>query len=267
MHLTDYTSSNILLQIADIDAWSEQEIFHKLGQPIKVKVRAPTGQDIGPSAPAYQVEPVLMSNIDPQYLRDEILVVDFGLSFFNENPPANGVGTLASYAAPEIIFDNQASFWSDIWALGCIIFEIRSGEQVFESFFGGYDEVVRQMVQTFGKPPEPWWNSWEVRSAYFNDHGKPKQNWKKGIALAVEYPLVKHIADIGSGDGEDGNDEDEGDGKILSGEEDELLDDKGTKLSSEEADLLEDLLTRIIKYTPNQRLTLKDIVNHGWSHH
>ena len=146
MHLTDYTSSNILLQIDDIDAWSEQEIFHRLGQPIKVKVCAATGQDIGPSAPTYQVEPVLMSNIDPQYLRDEILVVDFGLSFFNENPPAGGVDTPASYAAPEIIFHEQASFWSDIWALGCIIFEIRLGEQAFPPFFGGYDEIVRLMV-------------------------------------------------------------------------------------------------------------------------
>ena len=83
----------------------------------------------------------------------------------------------------------------------------------------------------------------------------------------MEYPLVKHITDIGSSDGEDGNDEDEGDGKTLNGEEDELLDNKGTKLSTEEVDLLEDLLTRIFKYTPSQRLTLKDIVNHGWFHH
>lgn len=155
MRLTDYTLSNILIQIADIDAWSEQEIFHKLGQPNKDKVLTTTGQDIDPSAPAHLIEPVMISSIDPQWLRDELLVVDFGQSFFYENPPADGVGTPLSYRAPEATFDQQASFWSDIWALGCIIFEIRSGTPLFESFFEGPTEVMRQMVQTLGKLPEP----------------------------------------------------------------------------------------------------------------
>lgn len=72
MHLTDFTSSNILIQIADIDAWSEQEIFHKLNQPNKYKVYTSTGQDIDPSAPAlaHLIEPVVMSSIDLQWLRE-----------------------------------------------------------------------------------------------------------------------------------------------------------------------------------------------------
>lgn len=110
MHLTDYTLSNILIQIADSDAWSEQEIFHKLGQPNKDKVLTITGQDIDPSAPAHLIEPVVISSIDPQWLRDEPLVVDLGQSFFYGKPPANGVGTPLSYRAPEAIFDQQASF-------------------------------------------------------------------------------------------------------------------------------------------------------------
>ncbi len=264
MRLTDYTLSNILIQIADIDAWSEQEIFHKLGQPNKDKVLTTTGQDIDPSAPAHLIEPVMISSIGPQWLRDELLVVDFGQSFFYENPPADGVGTPLSYRAPEATFDQQASFWSDIWALGCIIFEIRSGTPLFESFFEGPTEVMRQMVQTLGKLPEPWWNAWEQRYAYFDDHGKPKQQWAQGIPLAVEYPLVEQIKDIGTEDGEDGDDEDNGDEKTLNGEEDRLMESMGTNISSEEVDLLEDLLTRIFKYTPNQRLTLKNIISHSW---
>ena len=252
MHFTDYTSANVLIQIADIGAWSEQEIFNKLGQPNKESVLTISGQDTDPSAPAHLIEPVMMSSIDPQWLRHELIVVDFGQSFFNENPPADGVGTPPSYLAPEVLFDQQASFWSDIWALGCIIFEIRSGNPLFESFFGDPSDVVLQITRILGKLPEPWWNAWEERNSFYDDHGKPK------LPRSVEYPLVKCIKNIGTKDGEDG------DGKTVNGEEDGLMESRGTKISSDEVDLLEDLLTRIFKFTPDERLTLKDIIIHSW---
>lgn len=40
-------------------------------------------------------------SIDSKWLRDELLVVDFGESFFYENPPADGVDTPPSSSAPE----------------------------------------------------------------------------------------------------------------------------------------------------------------------
>lgn len=263
MHLTDYTLSNILIQIADSDAWSEQEIFHKLGQPNKDKVFTITGQDIDPSAPAHLIEPVVISSIDLQWLRDELLVVDLGQSFFYGKPPANGVGTPLSYRAPEAIFDQQASFWSDIWALSCIIFEIRLGTPLFESDFKGPPRWCGKWSK-LGKLPEPWWNAWEQRYAYFDDHRKPKQQWAQGIPLAVEYPLVEQLKDISTENGELGDDEDDGDEKTLKDEEDRLMESMGTKISSEEVDLLEDLLARIFKHIPNQRLTLENITSHRW---
>lgn len=203
-----------------------------------------------------------MSKIDHQWVRDEILVVDFGQSFLSENPPVDGVGTPMSYSAPEVIFDQQAGFWSDIWALGCTIIEMRSGTPLFEQFFGGHTEVLRQMVQTLGKFPEPWWNAWEDRYNYFDDQGKPKQEWPNDIPGAVEYPLMEQIKDIGA---EDGDDTDEVDGKAPDSK-DRLAESLGTKVSDEEAVLLEDLLTKILKYAPNQRLALENIMNHGWFH-
>lgn len=68
--------------------------------------------------------------------------------------------------------------------------------------------------------------------------------------------------DIGTEDGEHGDDEDDGDEKTLNDEEDRLMESMGTKISSEEVDLLEDLLTRIFKHIPNQRLTLENITSH-----
>lgn len=254
MHITDYTSSNILIQIADIGAWSEQEIFHKLGQPKKESLITISGRytdPSDPSAPAHLIEPLMMSSIDPQWLRHELIVVDFGQSFFYGNPPADVAGTLC-YLAPEVLFEQEVSFWSDIWALGCIIFEIRSGHPLFESFFGNHSDVVLQIVRRLGKLPEPWWNAWRVRNSFYDDHGKPK------LPRSEEYPLVKCIESIGT------RDEEDGDGKTVNGKEDGLMESEGTEISSDEVDLLEDLLARIFKYTPDQRLTLKDIITHGW---
>lgn len=210
------------------------------------------------------MEPAEMSNIHPQWLKDEIRVIDFGQSFFSKNPPADGIGTPFSHRAPEAIFDLKASIWSDIWALGCTIFEIRSGTPLFEPFFGSSAEILRQMVQTLGKLPEPWWSTWEHRYAYFDDQGKPKQDWENGFRLAVEYPLVQQIVDIGTEDGEDGDDETEEVEKTVDCKEDKLMEIPGTKITNDEVDLLKDLLTGILKYAPNQRLTMGNIANHDW---
>ncbi|KAK9236476.1 kinase-like domain-containing protein [Lipomyces kononenkoae] len=72
--------------------------------------------------------------------------------------PCN-VAITVSYFAPEVFFEQKASNLSDIWALGCTIFEICAGFQLFESLFDDPDDVMRQMVQTLGKLPEPWWSS------------------------------------------------------------------------------------------------------------
>ena len=58
--------------------------------------------------------------------------------------------------------------FSDAWALGCAIFEIRAGSALFESFFGGPDEILRQIVQTLGRLPDLWWSRWENRHLQSN---------------------------------------------------------------------------------------------------
>ena len=161
---------------------------------MKATVRAASGESSGPSAPTYLVQPAAMAEIDVRWISEDILVIDFGQSFFSTQPPSKGVGTPMAYCAPELILDDEVSVWSDVWALGCTMFEIRAGAGLFMSFFGGPDEILRQMVQTF------WWSRWENRYQFFNDVGKPKEVWPNNTPLAVEYPLREHIQDIGAED-------------------------------------------------------------------
>ena len=64
-----------------------------------------------------------MSRIDDKYISNDIVLIDYGLSFSLDNPPS-WLGTITNYRAPEAEFDGQISKACDIWALGCIIYEL-----------------------------------------------------------------------------------------------------------------------------------------------
>ncbi|KAK9483125.1 kinase-like domain-containing protein, partial [Lipomyces starkeyi] len=127
----DLNTSNILIQLANVDSWSDKVVYVRLGFPVMDKVLLWSGE-------------------------------------------LNNSFTM-SYCAPEVYFERKMSNWSDVWALGCIIFEMRAGRQLFESFLGGPHEVLLQIVQILGKLPEPWWSSWDKRHVYFDEDGKPKK--------------------------------------------------------------------------------------------
>ncbi|KAK9255338.1 kinase-like domain-containing protein [Lipomyces tetrasporus] len=152
----DLSTSNVLIQLAHVDAWSDQDVYELLGSPVTDRVRLFSGElNNMTSAPEYLVAPANLPNLESKWLAEKILLVDFGQSFMLQQPH-NDVGFTMSYCAPEVYFDGKRTVWSDIWALGCMIFEIRAGCQLFESFLGGPHEVILQIVETLGKLPEPW---------------------------------------------------------------------------------------------------------------
>lgn len=202
-----------------------------------------------------------MAGIDPRWIAEDILVIDFGQSFFSTQPPSKGVGTPLAYCAPELIFDNEASVRSDTWALGCSIFEIRAGAALFMSFFGGRDEILRQMVQTLGKLPDRWWSRWETRNRAFDESGKPKKTWTSDSLLAAEYPLREMIQDIGREDEYAENEDCVAKDQEASRS---LMEPKGTRASDAEVDCMEDLLSSILKYNPAQRSAVEVVTQHPW---
>ncbi|KAK9372082.1 kinase-like domain-containing protein [Lipomyces chichibuensis] len=153
----DLNTSNILIQLWNVDSWSDKVVYERLGFPVMDKVLLWSGElNNSVSAPEYLVEPANFSNIEYNCITKKVLLVDFGQSFMLQTPPPpNEVGFTMSYCAPEVYFERRMSVWSDIWALGCTIFEMRAGRQLFESFLGGPHEVLLQIVQILGKLPEP----------------------------------------------------------------------------------------------------------------
>ncbi|EPE32977.1 Protein kinase-like (PK-like) [Glarea lozoyensis ATCC 20868] len=252
----DVTASNILIRLdKSIDTWSQEDVYERLGLPIKDEIGTISGSAPGASAPKYIVEPCSLLN--PQLLSEDILLADFGCAFPSNNPPSNPdeIGLTMSYSAPEVIFDSKMSVYSDIWALGCVLFEIRSGAQLFGDWIGTKDDILRQMIQAFGKLPEPWWSLWDQRGAFFDDNGEPRTTWDDGIARATKFELNDMIAEIGAEDEEE--DDPERPCAVM-------LEPNGVTVPEEEASQMKDLLEKILKWIPEERISIKEIAKHSW---
>lgn len=93
-----------------------------------------------------------------EYFSDDIAVIDFGESFLVSNAP-EATGIPLPYRPPEGFFENCGTFGigSDIWALGCSIFEIRNTGQPFLD--GGLWSFLSHWEDLNGPLPEPYRSS------------------------------------------------------------------------------------------------------------
>lgn len=124
-------------------------------------------------------------------------------------------------------------------------------------------------MQTLGKFPDPWWAAWEGRSRYFDEEGRPHPHhkWVDGITLAVEYPLLAQVRDIGAEDGDVIDSDNDNNSDNTSGEVSEsssMIERPGTRLSEEEVGDLHDLLGRMLRYHPESRIAVDEVLQHRW---
>ena len=156
----DFTSANILLKLANIDEWTVEQIHERLGEPHTQELSQVTGLPIS-SRPRYTVDEVNMKDVDPQWLSDHIMIIDFGIAFLQDQSSPD-IGTPKNYCAPEFLFKIARSVSSDVWALGCTIFEMRTGSGLFRyKGTSTRDQRLIAMVKLLGPLPEKWWDEWK----------------------------------------------------------------------------------------------------------
>ncbi|KAI8979123.1 kinase-like domain-containing protein [Mycotypha africana] len=80
-----------------------------------------------------------------------ICLIDFGSAIFDNEHHASTV-TTRHYRAPEIILKHGWSFPCDIWSLGCIFFELMTGEALFQT----HDDLehLAMMARAIGDIPK-----------------------------------------------------------------------------------------------------------------
>jgi serine/threonine protein kinase len=296
----DLTPSNILFELTEINAWSEDTIYAKFGDILQEPVETTSGEPLGPHAPTYLVEAISVSNMCLDMITEHIRIVDFGQSFRCDSPPERGMGIPMSYMAPELLFENIAGTASDLWALGCTIYEIRAGRPLIDMFMGeSPEDTAREIAHTLGAFLAAWnritFGEEDCEPVGEEDDTKEMRPWI-GPDQALEHPLVDIIADI---EDEyptsitDNIDDTEKGANMVSGRKESLFwkpppqtfrvkttesgevtstrtgkraTNPPPNISPEEASSFYDLLIKVLKYRWNERMEATELATHGWFH-
>ncbi|KAK0703859.1 kinase-like domain-containing protein [Lasiosphaeria miniovina] len=269
----DFRPANILMRIQGPAGLSEDELRLTLGPPRTVDVVQASGEGPWPlTAPAYLVKPIEWGLLDLSgnefdLVTDKLCVVDFAESFDVRDLPED-LATPLEYCPPEYVLDKRLGTASDIWALGCTLFEIRAGRRLFDIPVEDPDEHLVRMVEILGKLPEPWWSTtWEARRRCLGD-GRYTAGWPRGAgnswlgdeselhAPPSRVPLAKKRSSSSSIE------------DLLAGGLVHDFNHLGTgnhdRAQEEEMALFADLLRRIFKYVPEQRISAEGILEHPW---
>jgi serine/threonine protein kinase len=168
-------------------------VLRILGEPRKNTVLNELGEKHEESiAPQYLVYPIRWKDVGSQYISKQARLIDFGESFKVSHPPEN-LGIPGSYRSPELILDKTPGIGSDLWALGCTLFEIRTGRKLFAPFDNEDDEYIDAMVRVLGKLPEPWWSTtWELRNTWYKDDAD-----EQGRVISVMKNVTEEKFDSG----------------------------------------------------------------------
>ena len=219
--------------------------------------------------------------LPPNYLPSRLCILDFDEAFLTESPPPHLSRTPRQYLAPEAIFRLINGPAADIWALGLMLFSLRTSTQLFwDPASCNPESTVFRMCQVLGSlPPEwldfPFQNGYPVHrrlwpyATYgsFRDlqtdrdpDARPLEVWVDDISEPREpgagspHDFYLNFPDYwvaGSGEGEDEAD-------------DAFLARTTRPITYEDATLFADLLRRIFTYRHGQRITAREILQHPW---
>ncbi|KAG6072595.1 hypothetical protein E4U33_003205 [Claviceps sp. LM78 group G4] len=177
----DLHLGNLLLQLpSPIDGLSVEQLHSRYSE---------LEPATDPSIPSYAVSP-LPFNVpkDGTPIGEALLTLcDLGVAL-----RPNEKSQFEAYTPLEPL-----TFASDIWSLGCVVFELFSNLSLFNGFLTNQDDLTAQQVQILGPMPPAWWKNWEARTKWYDEEGRPlcgssKSNaLKRRIQTCVQDPRLK----------------------------------------------------------------------------
>jgi serine/threonine protein kinase len=259
--LPEFTASNVLLRISSFDGLTEDQVLNAFGEPWQVKVVTATGETpCDPTAPRYLVEPLDFYDVDSHFITNEACIIDFGESFEVSSPPKD-LGIPQAYCSPELVLDKAAGVESDLWALGCTLFEIRTGRKLFHTFDGDVDDHIYMMVIILGKLPEPWLFAWEAHKDSFEEEPDSEGRAMKTNEFTKETQSPTGRADIP----EPRSIRDPlARGLVATNYGSMRIRQHHRDISKNEIVIFADLLGKILKNDPRERLSAVEVLDHEW---
>ena len=274
----DVSTANMLMSLDQSYLTSTEQIYDSFGQPDGRESQTSQGFEKFRAHAPWKIYWPIDFLTKPECLLPDINIVDLGEAVVLGDDPISDPGFNAPYAAPELLFDKEKSYESDVWSLACCWYEMRSGKQLFPRDFLGQEDlgVIRRMRYACGPLPKVWENIMNVRV-----RGWSKANYNVMDKYEGDISLSGRVDDIGKwhrwfglNDVEKLEAMRELHGKIGSGtpfdeefakqEIRDCLPPPPKALSSEERDDFLNLLTGMLKYDPKERITLEDVASHPW---
>lgn len=246
-----------------------------MGTPRTTRVLTYDGDEHDkPFAPQYLVYPIDWDKVAPSaigagFMTNTACVTDFG-ECYEVTAPAPDLGMPQIYCSPEYALEGNVGVSCDVWALGCTLFEIRTGRKLFNTYDDDVDEYLFTLATVLGKLPEPWWSeTWTVRTEYFEDEADAD-----GRVVATSAIPDGAEAEPGDEEGQMGltvvihesrpRSLREAMAKGLYYEHKDRPGGIRRDICDEEADLFSDLLGKLLRYSPSERISPRDAVSHPW---
>ncbi|KAM3417431.1 hypothetical protein BST61_g5677 [Cercospora zeina] len=252
----DLNASNILLRTTGLNELSENMLIETLGQPRRAEITVANGDEHhDPRAPQYLVYPVDFTTIESKFLTGDACVTDFGECFEAQEPPER-LGIPLAYRAPELILGGSPGQACDLWALACILFEIRTGRKLFGTFDNDTGEYLYNVAMKLGKFPKPMWSNWEDRTDTFEEEA---DDLGRVVLLDKEDTYATYTT---GGLFYDPHSIREA---IFPGWFDITEPSYSPrKMCDREIELLADLLEKLCAYEPEERLSAQEASDHEW---
>ena len=154
-----------------------------------------------PHAPPHAVYCMAWDMPANEIAEPEIVISDYGTSFMVSQTSSPTLHTPILYAPPEEFFNEIITkpTAADIWTLGINLYEALGERPLFETFAWDPGDIIAEMINTLGQPPERWWNSWTKRSEFFEADGSWISDFQR-ISDPVFRRLPNRIWDMGRGE-------------------------------------------------------------------
>ncbi|KAJ6126362.1 hypothetical protein N7523_001974 [Penicillium sp. IBT 18751x] len=157
----DLHTRNLAFTMPCMEKVSEDVLFEILGKPEIGRVQRHDGKDLELGMSEYIVKPTSYRTRSWNSTQS-IKIIDFGESFLCTAAP-HTLHTPLSVGAPEVLFQDQIDYHVDLWSMGCMLFELFTGQPPFDTFLITPPILIGQMQEVASDDlPKKWQKIWNT---------------------------------------------------------------------------------------------------------